>query len=123
VLLLLQDEEVIEAFATNAAEKPFTDGIGSRCSVYRHHHPGFLHFVTKQPTYILEHDPSARNQIVEAQQEADERLRSRYQQAPPPKGARFLLQGSKRRPRQERFVAEVEAKLVREFVAQAHKLV
>jgi hypothetical protein len=75
------------------------------CSVFRHHHPGFLHFVTKQPTYLLEHRLSAKNQIVEAQQEADERLRRRYQQAPPPRAARFLLEGSKRRPRHERFVA------------------
>jgi hypothetical protein len=75
------------------------------CSVFHHHHPGFLHFVTKQPTYIPEHGLSAKNQIVEAQQEADERLRRRYQQAPPPRAARFLLEGSKRRPRHERFVA------------------
>jgi hypothetical protein len=60
---------------------------------------------------------------VEAQQEEDERLHRRYQQAPPPRAARFLLEGSKRRPRHERFVAEVEAKLVRVFVSQAHKLV
>ena len=35
-LLLVEDEQVIEAFATNAAEKPFTDCIRSwglmRCS-------------------------------------------------------------------------------------------
>jgi hypothetical protein len=29
-LLLVEDQEVIQAFATNAAEKPFTDGIRSR---------------------------------------------------------------------------------------------
>ncbi len=35
-LLLVEDEQVIEAFATNAAEKPFTDCVRSwgliRCS-------------------------------------------------------------------------------------------
>jgi hypothetical protein len=104
-LLLVKDEQVIQTLTPRAAHKPFTDGIGSGCSVFRHHHPSFLHLVTKQPTHIPEHDLSARNQIVEAQQEADERLRRRYQQAPPPRAARFLLEGSKRRPRHERFVA------------------
>ena len=104
-LLLMEDEQVIETLASHTSEKPFTDGIGSSCSVFRHHHPSFLHLVTKQPTYIPEHDLSARNQIVEAQQEEDERLRRRDQQAPPPRAARFLLEGSKRRPRHERFVA------------------
>ena len=28
-LLLLQDEQVIETFATHTAQKPFTDGIGA----------------------------------------------------------------------------------------------
>jgi hypothetical protein len=104
-LFLAGDQYMVEAFLPDAPHIAFADRIGSGCSVFRHHHPGFLHLVTKQPTYIPEHDLSARNQIVEAQQEADERLRRRYRQAPPPSGARFLLEGSKRRPRHERFVA------------------
>jgi hypothetical protein len=34
-LLLLQDEQVIEALSPHAAHKPFTDGIGSRCLIGR----------------------------------------------------------------------------------------
>src|SRR5215470_12182109 len=29
-LLLLQDEQMIETFATHTAQKPFTDGVGTR---------------------------------------------------------------------------------------------
>src|SRR6266700_7341350 len=37
-LLLLQDEHVIQTLATHAAQKPFTDGIGSWCVVRRGEH-------------------------------------------------------------------------------------
>src|SRR5215472_8351318 len=59
-LLLMQDEKVIETLSPHTPQKPFTDGIGTRCSVFRHHHPSFLHLGTKQPTHIPEHDLSAR---------------------------------------------------------------
>lgn len=34
-LLLLQDEQVIETLVTHAANKPFTDGIGPWCVIWR----------------------------------------------------------------------------------------
>ncbi len=34
-LLLLQDEQVIETFVTHTAHKPFTDGIGPWCVIWR----------------------------------------------------------------------------------------
>jgi hypothetical protein len=52
-VLFVEDQEVIQAFSSHASQKAFTDGIGSWCSVFRHHHPGFLHFVTKQPLYEM----------------------------------------------------------------------
>jgi len=51
-LLLLQDEQMIESLMPHTAQEAFTDRIGSRCSDFRHHHPGFHHFVTKQPADI-----------------------------------------------------------------------
>jgi hypothetical protein len=52
-LLLVQDQHVIQAFSSDTSQESFTDRIGSWCSVFRHHHPGFLHFVTKQPLYEM----------------------------------------------------------------------
>ena len=37
-LLLIQDEEVIQAFSPHASQKTFTDGIRSRSSVWRAKH-------------------------------------------------------------------------------------
>jgi hypothetical protein len=37
-LLLLEDEQVIEALSTHAAQKPFTDRIGSWCVLRRGEH-------------------------------------------------------------------------------------
>ena len=52
-LLLLKDQQVVQAFLPHTPHETLADGIGSWCSVFRHHHPGFLHFVTKQPLYEM----------------------------------------------------------------------
>src|SRR5215470_1631723 len=48
-LLLLEDEQVIEALTPHTTQIAFTDRIGPWCSDFRHRHPGFLHLITKQP--------------------------------------------------------------------------
>ena len=51
----------------------------SGCSVFRHHHPGFLHFVTKQPPDVPESRQVTRNQMADIHEEEDEKKNSMQQ--------------------------------------------